>query len=127
MARRDERTDRALYGLFTANRGFYDRENGRGASDRAIANKLTRFGQTPNTETGRKVVDRARQREAQRAEREYQNNKTANEAYRQVYYGANRKEYDGSSPEGRAHRMYQAVHTFLSQPIGGSPSNSTNT
>ena len=60
MARRvDERADRALYGLFTANRGFFDRENGRGASDRVLAYNLTRYGQTPNTETGRKIVARA--------------------------------------------------------------------
>ena len=62
MARsRQEQADRALYSLFAVNRAQYDRENGQGASDRAIARKLTRYGQKPNTEIGRRIVERASQ------------------------------------------------------------------
>ena len=61
MASRKEQANRALYSLFTVNRAQFDRENGRGASDSVIADKLTRFGQTPTSETDRKIVARASQ------------------------------------------------------------------
>ena len=63
MARlsRREQADRALYSLFTANRAQFDRENGRGASDRAIAREITRYGSKPSTDTERRIVARTNQ------------------------------------------------------------------